>query len=150
MNNLYKISEVEVKYATLSLKSERVIITSSAVAYDLLLRNWDIDILEFQEEFKILILNRANEVMGIYNVSKGGIAGTVVDAKIVFSVALKCLACSIILAHNHPSGNRQPSQQDLDLTSKLKKAGEVLDIQVLDHVILTKEGYYSFADEGMM
>ena len=108
------------------------------------------DLIELQEEFNIIILNRSNEVLGIYNISKGGSTGTIVDAKLVFATALKCNANSIVLAHNHPSGNLTPSQNDLNLTRKLKKAGEVIDVSVVDHLILTKEGYYSFADEGIL
>ncbi|MCB4800382.1 JAB domain-containing protein, partial [Neotamlana laminarinivorans] len=86
----------------------------------------------------------------IYPLSKGGVSGTVVDAKLVFSVALKCNASSIVIAHNHPSGNLKPSEADLRLTKKLKEAGNYLDVKVLDHIILSREGYYSFADESQM
>ncbi len=102
------------------------------------------------EEFWILLLNRANRVMQKVQISTGGVAGTVVDAKIIFKKALEYSASSIILSHNHPSGNTQPSQADIDITRKLKMAGKTLDISVLDHLIITDRGYYSFADEGMM
>lgn len=102
------------------------------------------------EEFWILILNRANKVMAREQISLGGVAGTVVDAKVVFRKAIEGMASSIILVHNHPSGNLQPSQQDIDLTKKLKKAGETLDIAVLDHLIVTESGYFSFADESLL
>ncbi len=102
------------------------------------------------EEFWILLLNRANKVMSREQISLGGVAGTVVDAKIVFRKAIEGMASSIILVHNHPSGNLQPSQQDIDLTKKLKKAGETLDITVFDHLIITESGYFSFADEGLI
>lgn len=102
------------------------------------------------EEFWILNLNRANRVMGRSRISTGGMAGTVVDAKILFRKALHAEASAIILCHNHPSGNLLPSQADLDLTKKLVKAGRAVDIPVLDHLIVSERGYYSFADEGKL
>ncbi|MCB0547425.1 MAG: DNA repair protein RadC [Phaeodactylibacter sp.] len=103
------------------------------------------------EEFWILLLNRANRVLGREQVSQGGVAGTVVDAKIVFRTAIEGGATSLILCHNHPSGNLNPSQADIDLTRKLKKAGEIVDVLVVDHLIIGEGGgYYSFADEGMI
>lgn len=102
------------------------------------------------EEFWILTLNRANKIISTEQISIGGVAGTVVDAKLVFNKALQQLASSIIMAHNHPSGNLRPSQADLDLTRKLKAAGQLLDIQVLDHLIITSHGYTSMADEQLM
>ncbi len=102
------------------------------------------------EEFWILLLNRANRVMTRLRVSTGGITGTVVDAKMIFKKAIEGAAVSLILCHNHPSGNLQPSQADLTITKKLKQGGEMLDINVLDHLIISEKGYYSFADEGNM
>jgi DNA repair protein RadC len=106
--------------------------------------------LELKECFYAMFLNRANKVLGILLISEGGISGTVVDVRSIFSAALKALCSSIILAHNHPSGNRSPSECDLSITTKIKNAGELLDIQVLDHVILLPDGYTSLADEGYM
>lgn len=102
------------------------------------------------EEFWILILNRANCIMGRERISSGGMTGTVVDPKIVFQRALENQACAIILCHNHPSGSLFPSQADLNLTKKLVKAGEVLDLMVLDHLIIAGSSYFSFADEDKM
>ncbi len=102
------------------------------------------------EEFWILLLNRANKVIAREQVSIGGVTGTVVDAKIIFRKALSNLACGIILCHNHPSGNLNPSQADLEITRKLKRAGETLEINILDHLIITENGYFSFADEGKL
>ncbi len=102
------------------------------------------------EEFWILLLNRANRITGKVQISSGGISGTVVDAKILFRRAIEGNAVSVILGHNHPSGNTQPSQADIELTRKLVRAGQTLDIGVLDHLILGDRGYYSFADEGML
>ncbi len=102
------------------------------------------------EEFWILCLNRANRVLQREQISTGGTAGTVVDAKVVFRKALEARASSIILSHNHPSGNLHPSQADLELTRKLVAAGKQLDLPVLDHLIVAEGGYYSFADEGAL
>ena len=103
------------------------------------------------EEFWIILLNRANRVINKERISSGGMAGTVVDAKIIFRKALENgPASSIILAHNHPSGNIKPSQADINITKKLKRAGESLDISVLDHLIIAGQTYYSFADDGLL
>ncbi len=102
------------------------------------------------EEFWVILLNRANQVIRPVQVSAGGVSGTVADPKIIFKVALEHLASSVILAHNHPSGNLQPSQADKDLTRKLKAAGQLLDLPVLDHLILSDKAYLSFADEGLL
>ncbi len=103
-----------------------------------------------REEFWILLLRRNNEVIKAEQVSQGGVSGTLVDPKLIFKKALDELASSIILSHNHPSGNTQPSQADRQLTEKIKKAGEFLEISVLDHIIFTNHGYFSFADEGIL
>lgn len=102
------------------------------------------------EEFWIILLSRSNKVMRKLQISKGGQSGTLVDPKIVFRLALENKASSIILAHNHPSGNRQPSEADLQLTRKLREGARLLDLQVLDHVIIAHSEYYSFADEGRL
>ena len=101
-------------------------------------------------KFWVLHLNRHNKIVGHQRVSQGGVAGTVADLKIIFKSALDMLASSIIAAHNHPSGNLRPSQADKNLTKKMVEAGKIIDIQVLDHLIVTNNGYYSFADEGMI
>lgn len=100
------------------------------------------------EEFKVLLLNRNNRLLRVETISVGGVSGTVVDAKIIFKRALERNASSVILVHNHPSGNLTPSEADLKITSKLVEAGKNLDINVLDHLIVSDRGYYSFADEG--
>lgn len=102
------------------------------------------------EEFWILYLNRANKIMSVEKISKGGITGTVADPRLIFGRALDIKACGVILVHNHPSGSTRPSNQDLELTKKLKSAGQLLDIQVMDHLIVTEDTYYSFADEGLL
>ena len=122
-------------------------ITSSRDIFDMMLPQL-IDLP--YEEFWILQLNRANHVIGRARISAGGVSGTVVDSKMVFKPAIEVLASSIILVHNHPSGNLKPSQADIELTRKLKEAGKHLDIAVLDHVIVAHSGFYSFADENIM
>lgn len=102
------------------------------------------------EEFWILLLNRANLVIGREQLSLGGISGTVVDARVVFRKAIEGQASAIILVHNHPSGTLRPSQADIDVTKKLQQGGKTLDISVLDHLIIANKGYFSFADENMM
>ncbi len=102
------------------------------------------------EEFWVLLLNRANRVYKKKRVSEGGVSGTVADPKIIFKMALEELASGVIVAHNHPSGNLTASQSDIDLTRKLKEAGKFLEIQLLDHLIIAGQKYYSFADEGLL
>jgi DNA repair protein RadC len=102
------------------------------------------------EEFWLLMLNRANRVLGRYKVSQGGLSGTVIDTRIILKKALDNLASSIIVCHNHPSGNMQPSEADVKITGKLKKAAEMLEIKLLDHVIIADKSYFSFADEGLI
>ena len=100
------------------------------------------------EEFWILLLNRSNRIIEKYKISQGGISGTVIDVKIILKNAIEKLASSIILCHNHPSGNREPSSADDSITQKLKKGAELLDIQVLDHIIVADTNYFSYADES--
>lgn len=126
---------------------EKPKISGSREVYDLI----KADLLDIaHEEFWILLLNRANRLIKKIQISQGGVAGTVADPKIIFKFALDELASGIILAHNHPSGNLTASQADLDLTRKLKEAGKLLDIQVLDHLIVAGQKYFSFADEGLI
>jgi len=142
-----KVSEIQLTYKSKTKAVDRPQIRTSNDAYQLLHANWS-DQMELLEEFNVLLLDRSNRVIGMYHASKGGMTGTVVDLKIIFAAAIKGRASSIILAHNHPSGNLLPSKADIDLTQKFKKAGNILDIPVLDHLILSPDGgYYSFADE---
>ena len=142
-----RVAEIQLTYKNKVKAKDRPQIMSSQDAYWVLESNWS-DQMELIEEFNILLLDRANRVMAMCLISKGGVSGTVVDLKIVFAAALKGRASSIILAHNHPSGNAFPSQTDIDLTKKFEEAGKILDIQVLDHLILSPDDdYYSFADD---
>ena len=122
------------------------VISSSQDAYEELLRWFPEETISLQERFVTLYLNRANRVLGAYLASSGGITGTVADPRLIMTVALKTAAVGIILGHNHPSGNLKPSKTDELLTRKLQEAGHLLDIAILDHIVVSTEGYYSFAD----
>jgi DNA repair protein RadC len=147
---LAQVSEVQLSYRSKVSAKDRPMVRNSQDTYDILMQIWDHDTLELAESFKVLFLNRANRVMGVYSLSHGGMTGTVADPKLVFIAALKAAACNIILAHNHPSGNLTPSSADISLTEKMVQAGKFLDINVLDHLIVTTDGYLSFADDGLM
>lgn len=144
-----QVAEITITYSPTFRAIKRPIVQSSADAYKVFLEKWS-DLIGFVEEFNVLFLDQGNKVICFYNVSKGGINSTTVDKRVVFAAALKACAVGVILAHNHPSGNLRPSQADIDLTKSLLKAGETLDIKVLDHLIVTPDGYYSFADEGLI
>ncbi|PVX46167.1 RadC-like JAB domain-containing protein [Flavobacterium sp. 103] len=143
-----EVAEIKVSYSNTNL--ERIKVTNSQILYSLVLKQWNQDLIEFQEEVKIILLNRAQIVLGIYELSKGGVSGTVVDIKIILGIALKCNASSIVIVHNHPSGSLEPSQPDKLITQRLKEASKILDLNLLDHLIITKEGYYSFSDNGIL
>lgn len=142
------VAEISVSYSYATKPSDRTKARTSREAYKLFKAHWDMDLIELQEHFSMLLLNRAGDVLGIYNLSKGGTNTTIVDARLVFGIALKCNASSLVFCHNHPSGRLSPSLKDIELTKKFKQAGELLDIQLTDHIIITKSAYYSFADEG--
>jgi len=143
------LAEIKVSYKSKVKYSEMRKVVSAKDAEEILRNIWS-DAMELREEFFMLLLNRANKVLGFYRISEGGTAGTVVDPKLVFSIALKCHASSIILSHNHPSGNTKPSEADIRLTKNLIEGGKLLEISILDHLILTTENFFSFADEGLM
>lgn len=147
---LYEVAEIQLTYTSHVKPSQRPKITCSSDVYSILKENWDDSKIELVEQFKILLTNRANKVLGICEISTGGVSGTVADPKLIFAAAIKAGASGIILAHNHPSGNLTASQADIDLTRKMKEGGKLLEIQLLDHLIVTTEGYYSFADEGLI
>lgn len=129
------------------LGKDRIKISSSHTAFDL----FRVDFLDLShEEFYVLYLNRGNYVLQKKQISIGGMSGTIADGKIIFKTALELNASGIILAHNHPSGRLSPSEQDRRLTRQLKEFGKLIDIEVLDHIIVSDNGYYSFADEGII
>jgi len=144
------VTEVELIYRNKTKPSMRPEIKTSADAFNLLLHTWDMDKIELQEQFKIVLLDRSNKCMGISTLSTGGITQCVVDLKLAFAMALKASACNMILAHNHPSGNTKPSEADKAITTRFNTAGKILDLNVLDHLIVTKDSYLSMADEGLL
>lgn len=145
-----QISEIKLTYTRKVKASDRPKVSCSSEAYELFKENWDDMTINLFEEFKILLLDRNNQCMGIVPISQGGVSGTIADSKLIFSAALKARACAIILGHNHPSGNLNASPADKSLTNKLIDGGKFLDIPVLDHIILSDENYLSFADKGLM
>jgi len=146
------VAEVKITYMTKVKPSERLTVKCSRDAQRIFFDSWDQSTIEHKETFKMLLLNRANKVLGISTISEGGLSGTVTDVRIIFQYAIKSNASGIIIAHNHPSGNTNPSESDLKITMKIKNAGGLLDIQLLDHIILTPEMelFRSFADEGQL
>ena len=142
-------SEKHVSYKP-GLTSSTTTINNSQNAYEILKSLFPADTISLQEQFVVLYLNRANRVIGSYQLSKGGITGTIADVRLILSVALKTLASGLILAHNHPSGNLKPSEADIQLTQKVKDAAKLMDIEVLDHMILSSNGYFSFTDDGII
>jgi DNA repair protein RadC len=145
----WKLAEVKVSYK--NIQNPKIKISGSKDVFDVLYPLYDKDIIGYQELFYLLLMNRANSVLGWIKLSSGGTAGTVVDPKMVFALALQTNANSIILSHNHPSGNLNPSQNDLELTKCLNQASQFLKIKLLDHIIIAPDGtYYSFADEGVL
>lgn len=140
--------KLSVKFSQDFKQSELPKINCSHDAYNILQKCFDEDTFLIQEQFIVIMVNNSNNVIGYYQLSSGGITSTVVDIRLLFATAIKSLATGIILAHNHPSGQTRPSQADIEITKKIKKAGEVLDIKLLDHLILTHETYFSFQDEG--
>jgi DNA repair protein RadC len=144
-------SEVQLIYRSRIPTANRVQIKTSYDAFKVFWEHWDKDTIEHHEEFKIMLLNNKNMVLGIADISKGGINGTIVDPRIVLQAALKSHSCGLILAHNHPSSNPTPSEADVAITKKLADAGKLMDISVLDHIILCGDGtYYSLMDECRM
>ena len=148
--NLTSIAEVKLSYKTKVKPSDRPRVSSSREAYELFMLYWD-ESISHTESMKVMLLNRANKVLGIATLSTGGTNGCLLDLKVVFQYVIKSNASSIILAHNHPSGNLKPSDADISITRKVNDAAKMLDIQLLDHLILSPEDkYYSMSDEGLM
>jgi len=141
------IAEIQVSYSTNS--KIRQYISNSHSAYEVLQSSWYAGRMELQEEFKVLLLNRANQVLGIYNLSKGGVSGTVVDLKLLFGVVLKANASGIVICHNHPSGKLVPSEADEKITRKIKDTCKLFDIHFIDHIIISHLGYFSFTDSNI-
>lgn len=147
MKKTYKstISEYSLKYTKTDIQKTKVTTSESASK---VIRQFYFDDINIYESFFILLLNKANNTTGYAKISQGGTAGTVVDIKIIAKYAVDSLSPNIIICHNHPSGNKQPSDADLNITRKIKDALLLLDIKLVDHIIITENDYYSFADNG--
>ncbi len=142
------IAEIELMYKP-SI-SDKPVISSSLDAYNVLIDFYPKETILLQEHFLIAYLNRFNRVLGVMHLSTGGITGTVADIRLIFGAALKAAASSIIISHNHPSGNLKVSERDKDITNKILNAGDMLDIKLLDHIVIGHDGqYFSFSDEGL-
>ncbi|WEK69614.1 MAG: JAB domain-containing protein [Candidatus Chryseobacterium colombiense] len=148
MNNTISVSEIQVSYKPNKIVSSKI--TTSFDAVQIIRNFWNEETIQMQEEVKVILLNNSSYFLGIYNLSTGGITSSLVDIRLVLSVALKCLAPGIILVHNHPSGNLKPSSADLNIVKKLKESCKLMDITLFDSIIITKENYMSFADEGLL
>jgi len=138
-----KIEEVKLTYRNKLKANERPKITCAEDAYQAFLKSWDQDQIELIEEFKAMFLDRQLRIMSIASISKGGFTDTSVDLRVVFAIALKRRADRIILAHNHPSGNLKPSQADMNLTEQFVEAGKLMRLEVVDHLIITNDGFSS-------
>jgi len=142
------VAEIEISYRPRVPLSKLPIVTSAEDAYKLFISSWDKGKIEFVVECKVMLLNTQKRVLGICTLTSGSNIATIVDPKLVFAVALKANATEIILAHNHPSGSLEPSKADHALTYNLKTAGDYLELRIIDHMIISNEGFYSFAVEG--
>jgi DNA repair protein RadC len=142
------LPEITLKYKKGTTEKKRI--TCSDDIFNISKHIFNQDTLELTEEFIVVYLNRANDTLGWIRISQGGISATIVDVRLILSAALQCGATSLILLHNHPSGNMTPSQSDIDLTVKTKSAGKFMDIGVLDHIIVSEDKFYSFADNGLV
>lgn len=145
-----KLSEIKLYYKPRNASKPKI--SSAEDAYTQVLRFFDKNTIALQEQFVVLYLNRANLVLGAHQVFTGGLTGTVADVRIILGVALKSMACGMIISHNHPSGLLTPSATDKELTERIKQAGELMDIKLLDHIIVSPaEGsFFSFAQEGLL
>jgi len=148
--NWQMVAEIELIYKSKVKASERPQIKSSKDVYKLAIACWDPNKIELFEQCKVLFLNQAYRVLGIYEISSGGITGTVVDLRLIFSAALKANATSIMMIHNHPSGLLTASEVDKQITKKVLQAGSILKIALADSIIISSESYYSFADDGAL
>ncbi len=147
---IYAVSEVELAYKFKAKPSERPRITSSSDAHKILMESWDDNKLDLCEEFKVLYVNRSNRVLSIFNHTRGGVSSTVFDERHIILCALLQNASGMILCHNHPSNNLTPSHADKELTRRIVNCAKLFSINAMDHLIVARHGYLSFADDGFM
>lgn len=145
-----QLAEIQVNYIPFIKPECQPKISSSAEAFEVLKAFYPKETVYVQESFIVLYLNRANRVLGGYRMSMGGLTGTIVDIRLLLSVALKTLSTGLILSHNHPSGSLMPSKADEELTKQIKEACRVMELKLLDHLVVTEENYFSFSDEGIL
>lgn len=147
MQALTTVSEIQVSYQPAGKPTHKI--SCSKDAFDILINYYPQDTIHLKEHFVVLYLNNANKVIGVYRLSEGGMTATVADIRIVLAIALKVAAKGLIISHNHPSGEIQPSEADRNITRKLKDAAKIMDLMLCDHIILTgNSDYYSFCDTG--
>lgn len=144
------ISEIEISYKPAVKPSELMSVRSSQEVFAAFKLTWDESKIEFVEQFKVMLLNRANRILGICTLSTGTVVSSFCDPKLAFAIAIKANATGIIICHNHPSGCLLPSSSDQEITKRMVEVGKYMDLRVLDHLIISSEGYYSFADEGVL
>jgi len=144
------VAEIELSYKTKIKPSSRPKVTCASDCYKAFLQSWDPNKIEFVEQFKVMLLNRNARVLGIYELSTGTVALCPIDPKQIFCAAIKANASSIVLCHNHPSGSIEPSRADKMVTEKLSAAGKIMELPILEHIIISSEGFYSFAENGLL
>jgi DNA repair protein RadC len=144
------ITKVQLMYKNKQNISERPQIKTIRQSFDIILPEYDPDTIELKEEFKVLLLNRANRVLGIVDIASGGVCGVTIDIKLIMRAAILSNASSIILSHNHPSMDTKRSPEDDAITRRVKNACEMFGIKLLDHLIITPYGYYSYVDDGIL
>ena len=143
------LAEIQVSYK--SKQKNKIVISNSEKAFEVLFPLYDKDTIEYIEQFYLILLNKANRILGWINLSKGGTGGTIIDVKVIYAIALKANASGLVVSHNHPSGNLNPSEHDKKITKTIIKAGLLFNIVLLDHIIVSHEKmYYSFKDEGVL
>lgn len=146
----YQIPKVEIVYKPKYKLSERPKVSCSFDAYHILLDCWNKNTIQHHEDFKILLLNSANRVLGVHEIGSGGLTAVTVDPKIIFQSALLSNATSFILAHNHPSGELKPSQEDIRFTKAIRESAKLLSLPLFDHLIISDTDYYSFTDQKVL
>jgi DNA repair protein RadC len=149
-SELFQVAEIEVSYRNPTPYQDRIKVKGTHIAYEIFNCTWDKDKIELVEQFKVLLLNQDNGCLGIVNLTMGIINFCPFDPRLIFGTALKANATAIVLAHNHPSGNLNPSTNDIASTKKIVQAAKLLGISVMDHLVITPQGYYSFLQHGIL
>ena len=144
----WTVAEIEINYKPLI--TDHTIIKSSSQAYELINSLWNKETINLQEQFAALFFNQSKKMIGWRVISTGNMTTCIVDIKLLVSLALHCMATHVVIVHNHPSSNLKPSQSDEDITKTIKDALKLIDVQVMDHLIISENGYYSFSDEGLL